>query len=71
MSVRECTIDYLIETACIYICAMVCFRQVKFYVLNIMSFYCKAARALVHCQRYALMQMFNYYYYLRNNEYVD
>ena len=26
----------------------------------------KAARALVHCQRYALKQMFNYYYYIIN-----
>ena len=25
VSVRECTIDYLVETACIYICAMLCF----------------------------------------------
>ena len=26
-----------------------------------------AARALVHCQRYALRQMFNYYYYIPNS----
>ena len=32
MSVREYTIDYLIETTCIYICAILCFLLVKFYV---------------------------------------
>ena len=25
--------------------------------------YCRAAQALVHCQRYALKQVFNYYFY--------
>ena len=37
MSVRECTIDYLIETTCIYICALICLYHVKFYVFIIMS----------------------------------
>ena len=39
----------------------------KFYVLIYYHVnYCKAARALVHCQRYALKQMFNYcYIYMR------
>ena len=32
MSVRECTIDYLIETSCIYICAILCFLHVTFHV---------------------------------------
>ena len=32
VSGRECTIDYLIETACIYIYAILCFYHVKFYV---------------------------------------
>ena len=32
MSVRECTIDYLIETTCIYIC--------DYYVFNMLSFMC-------------------------------
>ena len=36
VSVRECTIDYLIETTCIYICALLCFYHVIFYVLIIM-----------------------------------
>ena len=32
VSVRECTIDYLIETTCIYISAMLCFLNAKCYV---------------------------------------
>ena len=28
--------------------------------------YCKVAQAPVHCHRYVLKQMFNYYYYFRN-----
>ena len=55
MSVRECPIDYLIETTCIYICAILCFYHVKFYVpVYYHVNQCKAARALMHCQRYAL-----------------
>ena len=37
VSVRECMIDYFIETACIYICALLCSYHVKCYVLIIMS----------------------------------
>ena len=37
VSVRDCTIDYLIETTCIYICALLCFYHVNFYVLIVMS----------------------------------
>ena len=34
-------------------------------MLNFMClFIIKTARSLVHCQGYALMQMFNYYYYI-------
>ena len=36
MSVRECIIDYLLEMTCVYICALLCFCHVKFYVLIIM-----------------------------------
>ena len=32
VSVRVCTIDYLNELTCIYICALLCFSHVKFYV---------------------------------------
>ena len=32
VSVKECMIDYLMETACIYICALLCLWHVKFYV---------------------------------------
>ena len=56
-------IDYLIKTTCIYICALLFCYHVKFYVLVCYNAnQCNAARALVHCQRYALKQMFNYYY---------
>ena len=37
MSVRECMIDYLTETTCICICALLCFYHVKFYAFIIMS----------------------------------
>ena len=37
MSERECMIDYLIEATCIYICTLLYFLHVKFYVLIIMS----------------------------------
>ena len=36
LSVRECAIDYLIETTCICICALLCFYHVEFYVLIIL-----------------------------------
>ena len=36
MSVRLSTIGYLIETTCIYICALLCLYHVKFQVLIIM-----------------------------------
>ena len=36
-SVRECTIDYLVEKTCIHICALLCFYHIKFYMFIIMS----------------------------------
>ena len=37
MSVRKCLVDYFMERTCMYICALLCFYHVKFYVLIIMS----------------------------------
>ena len=53
-------IDCFIETTYIYVCALLCFYYVKFYVHYHVN-YCNAARALLHYRRYALKQMFNYY----------
>ena len=62
MSVRECTIDYLMETTCIYLCALLCLKHVKFYVPEYYHInHCNVAQALVHCQRNAPKQMFNNY----------
>ena len=62
MSVRECMIDYMIEMTCIYVCALLCFYHVEIYVLIYYHVnYCKAAQALVHCLRYELRQVLNYY----------
>ena len=55
-------IDNLIEMTCMYACDLLCFYHVKFYVPDYYHVnYCKAARALVKRQRYALRQMFNHY----------
>ena len=35
VSVRECTNDYLMETTCIYICAILCFNMLNFMCLFI------------------------------------
>ena len=64
MSVKKCIIDYFIVMTCIYVCALLCIYHAKFHVPvyhNVIC--CKAARAQVHCPRYALEQILNYYYF--------
>ena len=57
-------IDYLIEMTCIYVRVLLCFHPVKFYVpVYYHVSLCKPAQALVQSRRYALKQMFNYFYY--------